>query len=154
MKKFSNEMMKQFMEEGIPFNVFLGMEVVDIGVGEAEMRIKAHKELTGDPFRPALHGGVISSLADTVGGLAVFSKADHDKVASTVDLRVDYLRPGAVDQDLHARATVIRLGNRVAATHTVVFQDDPDKPIATAQAVYNLVTRKPRNSGESGDGEG
>ena len=153
MKKYSNEMMRQFMEKGIPFNDFLGMEVVDIGEGEAEMRIGARAEFTGDPFRPALHGGVISALADTVGGLAVFTAANHDKVASTVDLRVDYLRPGAVDQDLHARAKVIRLGNRVAATHTVVFQADPEKPIATAQAVYNMVTRKSRHSDEPGDDE-
>ena len=59
-----------------------------------------------------------------------------------MDLRVDYLQPGAVDKDIFARARVIRAGNRVAATHTVIYQDDIDKPIATANAVYNMFTRK------------
>ena len=49
------------------------------------------------------------------------------------DLRVDYLQPGAVDKDIFARARVIRAGNRVAATHTVIYQDNIDKPIATAK---------------------
>jgi acyl-coenzyme A thioesterase PaaI-like protein len=59
-----------------------------------------------------------------------------------VDLRVDYLRPGNVDIDLFAQSKVLRIGNRVAATHTVLYQNDIDKPIATASAVYNLVTEK------------
>jgi uncharacterized protein (TIGR00369 family) len=137
-----NETLILFMEEKIPFNRFLGMEVVSIGEGEAIMRIPMQPHLTGDPFRPALHGGVISALADTVGGLAVFTRIDLGMAASTVDLRVDYLRPGRVDVDLYARAVVQRVGNRVAVTHTVVYQDDVDAPVATAAAVYNVVQLK------------
>jgi uncharacterized protein (TIGR00369 family) len=136
------EKLQEFMEHGIPFNEFLGMKVTLIDNGRAEMKIPGRPELTGDPFRPALHGGVISSLADTVGGLAVFSTVEPGRVASTVDLRVDYLRPGNVDIDLYAQARVLRVGNRVAATHTVVYQTTIDEPIATASAVYNLVTWK------------
>ena len=131
-----------FWEQRIPFNVFLGMRVTEFGDGHAEMMIPIRPELIGDPDRPALHGGVVSTLADTVGGLAVFTQIGRDRIASTLDLRVDYLRPGAIDHDIYARATVVRAGNRVAATHTVIFQSDVEKPIATANAVYNVVTRK------------
>jgi uncharacterized protein (TIGR00369 family) len=133
--------LKEFMEQRIPFNAFLGMKVTMMGDGEAEMMIPVRPELTGDPFRPALHGGVLSTIADTVGGLAVFTQIGNTRIASTVDLRIDYLRPGQVDQPILARARVIRIGNRVAATQTVVYQRDIDKPIATANAVYNVVTR-------------
>lgn len=133
--------LKEFMEQRIPFNAFLGMKVTLMGDGEAEMMIPIRPELTGDPFRPALHGGVLSTIADTVGGLAVFTQIGTTRIASTVDLRIDYLRPGQVDQPILARARVIRIGNRVAATQTVVYQNDIDKPIATANAVYNVVTR-------------
>jgi uncharacterized protein (TIGR00369 family) len=135
------ERLKTFMEQHIPFNAFLGMNVCDMKDGEAEMMIQGRPELTGDPFRPALHGGVVSALADTVGGLAVFTLVGRTHVASTIDLRVDYLRPGQVDMDLFARAKVIRVGHRVAVTQTVVFQEDIDQPIATANAVYNMVSR-------------
>jgi len=123
------------------------------------MRIPQQASLTGDPFRPALHGGVISALADTVGGLAVFTCIDIGRATSTVDLRVDYLRPGRVDADLYAKARVLRVGNRVAATHTVVYHDDPDAPVATAAAVYNVVqlndvSSKERIALRDGDSEG
>jgi uncharacterized protein (TIGR00369 family) len=142
MTKDESKVLKDFMEYRIPFNVFLGMRVNHLGDGLAEMMIPSRPELTGDPLRPALHGGVISALADTVGGLAVFTQLNKGQLVSTLDLRVDYLRPGAVDQDVVARATVVRAGNRVAATHTVVFQDNFDKPIATANGVYNVATRR------------
>ena len=142
MTKDESKVLKDFMEYRIPFNVFLGMRVNHLGDGLAEMMIPSRPELTGDPLRPALHGGVISALADTVGGLAVFTQLNKGQLVSTLDLRVDYLRPGAVDQDVIARATVVRAGNRVAATHTVVFQDHFDTPIATANGVYNVATRR------------
>jgi uncharacterized protein (TIGR00369 family) len=116
--------------------------VDSLGIGEAIIRIPSRPELTGDPFRPALHGGVISTLADTAGGLAVFTKLEAQHTASTVDLRVDYLRPGNVTQDVIAKSTVIRVGNRVAATQTTVYQDDPDAPVAVAAAVYNVIRVK------------
>ena len=140
---YSNEIIKTFMEKGIPFNNFLGMEVVSLGDGEASMRIPARPEFMGDPFRPALHGGVISALADTVGGMAVFTRLGEGQAASTIDLRVDYLRPGLVDIDLMASSTVLRMGNRVAATHSIVYQANRDEPIATCSAVYNVVRIKP-----------
>jgi uncharacterized protein (TIGR00369 family) len=151
----NTDMITRFTEFGIPFNVFLGMQVDEADNGVAVMRIPARPELTGDPFRPAVHGGVISALADTVGGLAVFTRAEEDQAASTVDLRVDYLRPGNVDQDVIAKSTVIRMGNRVAATRTVVYQDDPESPIAMASAVYNVVLIKGKYAqlSESEDGE-
>jgi uncharacterized protein (TIGR00369 family) len=131
----------QFVEERVPFNRFLGIKVCWMGDGEAEMTIPSKPELTGDPFRPAVHGGVISALADMVGGLAVFATVGSSQIASTVDLRVDYLRPGDVNLDIFAKAKVIRAGNRVAATQTVLYQSDFNTPIATANAVYNLVNQ-------------
>ena len=56
---------------------------------------------------------------------------------STVDLRVDYLRPGK-PQDLLCDATVQRIGNRVAATHMVVHQGT-DYIAAECRGVYNVV---------------
>ena len=149
---YSHEMIRQFMEEGIAFNEFLGMIIESLGHGTALMRIPMRREFMGDPYRPAVHGGVISSLADTVGGLAVFTCLDVGRVASTVDLRVDYLRPGRIDQDLWGCAEVLRVGNRVGVTRSVVYQDDESSPVATAAAVYNVVQMKqlvvPADGGE------
>ena len=132
----------EFMENEIPFNRLLGMKVDHMAAGEVILRIPSRPELIGDPFRPALHGGVTSALADTAGGLAVFTRIQRDQTTSTVDLRVDYLRPGETTMDLLAKSTVIRLGNRVAAAQTVVYQDDIENPVAVATGVYNVIAVK------------
>jgi uncharacterized protein (TIGR00369 family) len=138
----------QLMEELIPFNRVLGLRVEQLRPGFCVVRLPWRDELIGDPMRPAVHGGVLSALADTAGGLACFSllTSPEDRV-STVDLRIDYLRPGpALDVLCHAKT--IRMGNRVAVARMTVFAGSlpppdqlEDNPIATGQAVYNVVRR-------------
>jgi uncharacterized protein (TIGR00369 family) len=145
----------RLMEEHIPFNRMLGMKVEQLGAGTCILRLPWRDELIGDPLRQAVHGGVLSTLADTAGGLACFSRLrSQDERVSTVDLRVDYLRPGP-PLDLLCHAKTIRMGNRVAvARMTLLSGPDlppPDRlehdPIATAQAVYNVV--RPRDAAKS-----
>ena len=135
---------RQFVEEGIPFNAHLGMKLTLLRRGRAGLEVPARAEFTGDPFRPALHGGVISTLADTVGGVACFSVMEAHDRASTIDLRVDYLRPGRVNTALQAEAEIIRMGNRVAVANVVVFQDgDRARPVAVAKGVYSIKRGRP-----------
>ncbi|MDP6931550.1 MAG: hotdog fold thioesterase, partial [Myxococcota bacterium] len=91
-----------FCEEGIPFNRLLGIRVREITEGRCELEIPVRDELIGDPDRPALHGGVTSALADAAGGFAVWSMLKDGDRASTVDIRVDYLRPGRLDRNIQA----------------------------------------------------
>jgi uncharacterized protein (TIGR00369 family) len=137
-----------FMEERIPFNAHLGMRVDLLRRGTCVLRIPFAQFLIGDPFRPAIHGGVLSALADTAGGAACFSMLDSpaDRV-STVDMRMDYLQPGPPNVELLCRARVLRMGNKVAVTHMEIFADDlPDDPsadaIASGRGVYNVLRRR------------
>ncbi len=131
------EGLKKFFEEEIKFNAFLGMKVEHLEKGAACLRVPFMDDLIGDPFRRALHGGVISSLADAAGGIAAFTSVTPGDRLSTVDLRIDYLRP-AVAADLVAEAKVLRIGNRVAVCDVILYQDDPDRHVATGKGVYNV----------------
>lgn len=131
------ELLRALMEEHIPFNKLLGMKVGDLKRGVARIDVPFREELVGDPTKPALHGGVLSALADTVGGFAVFSMIEPGSGCSTIDLRVDYLRPGRLE-DLHAEARVVRVGGRVAVASISIHQSDPDSPIVVAMGVYNV----------------
>lgn len=137
----------RLFEEEIPFNKLLGMKVVELGEGSCVLRVPARPGHVGDRARPALHGGVLATLADTAGGLAVFSQLDQTEACSTVDLRIDFLRPGQPERAVYARSAVIRRGNRVAAVDTTVYQDDDTSPIARTVAVYNVVRRRPETTG-------
>ena len=133
------EAVKKFMEEQIPFNKYLGMLVTHLGEGEARFEVPFKDEFIGDPFRPALHGGVISSVLDTCGGAAVFTTlSDFEDRTSTVDLRIDYLRPGRKER-LIADAHVKRAGNRVAVVSLAAYHPgEKDQPVATGTGVYNI----------------
>jgi uncharacterized protein (TIGR00369 family) len=136
--EFNAEYLAQAFERFIPLNRFLGMRCLEVEDGLARVELPFKPELIGNPEIPALHGGAISATLDTTGGLAVWSKArPHDRV-STIDLRVDYLRPGRAEPFI-AVATVVRLGNRVGVAELRAFHPaEEDRPIAAGMGVYSV----------------
>ncbi len=138
MAAIDHDTLVAFFENNIAFNLHLGMKVELVEPGHCVLRIPYRPELIGDPWRPALHGGVMSTIIDTAGGLAVFASLDQIGGVSTVDLRVDYLRPGLLE-DVFCDATVIRAGNRVAQASMRVLQG-PDRSYLAAEGrgVYNI----------------
>ena len=121
-----------------PFNQVLGLRIEALDVGYARMSIAFREELIGDPFRRAIHGGVISAMVDTAGGAALFTRCDVGDRLSTVDLRVDYLRPGRPEA-IFVDATVLRLGNQVGVTEMSAYHAGrKSEPIASGKAVYNI----------------
>src|SRR5947209_12551376 len=111
------------MEKEVPFNRYLGIRGESAEKGRSVLRLPVRPEFVGDPRRPALHGGVISSLIDTAGGLAAWTALGPDESVSTVDLRVDYLEPAGLGAPLRAEAELIRKGNRVCHVRMAVTQD-------------------------------
>ncbi len=120
--------LKKIFEEMIVFNQLLGLKVTSIEADRARGRIEMRRELSGHYSHNRIHGGVISASLDAMGGLAVMAAigARHMDEApaqrlhrfgklGTIDLRIDYLRPGIGDR-FELRAEVLRLGSRVATT--------------------------------------
>lgn len=137
------DVLKQVMEELIPFNRYLGVKVSGVGKGFARLEVPFRDELVGDPMRPALHGGVLSALADAAGGGAVWTGIEDERArVSTIDLRIDYLRPARLVTVI-AEATVVRLGNRVGVADVRLFHPDAEADtIATGKGVYNITIKK------------
>lgn len=131
-------LLRVLFEQVIPFNRFLGVRLREVGDGSACLELPYRPELLGNPVAGTLHGGVISTLLDNAGGVAVWSLIRQADLLSTVDLRVDYLRPGAADT-LLARAEVVRLGNRVGVVHLRAFHPGREaEPVAAGVGVYNI----------------
>lgn len=137
------EALRHLMEEVVPFNRHLGMKLTVARAGFARLEVPFRPELVGDPLRPALHGGVISTLADAAGGAAVWSGLDVPSArVSTIDLRVDYLRPARLET-LVAEATVVRRGNRVGVADVKLFHPGTESDVvATGKGVYNIALKK------------
>ena len=134
---------RQFMQEYIPFNKFLGLQIASVSPDTALLKIPFREDLVGDPERRAIHGGVLSSILDVAGGTVCWAAMmSLGSRVSTVDLRVDYLRRGLCE-DLHCEAKLVRLGRSVAVARMEVFPaSNRAHVIATGQGVYNLVWTK------------
>lgn len=131
------ELRALFLEK-IPFNRVLGIDIVELTPGRALFSVPFRPELVGDPVRPALHGGVLSAVADTCGGCAVWSAIGDEDRVSTIDLRVDYLRPGRLEE-LRCEGEVLRVGNRVGVAKICLFHPSrPDDLVAEAKGVYSV----------------
>ena len=131
------ESIRLFMEHQVPFNQVLGIQIQEIRDGFAAMHIPFRDTLIGDTSRPAIHGGVLSALADVVAGTALLTQLEMGDRLSTVDLRIDYLRP-AGKADLRGEATVSRIGNRIGVARVAIYGSDPEELVGEGSAVYQI----------------
>lgn len=136
----SPEDLLHVMERVVPFNRLLGLRGESASPGRCVMTVEPRPELVGDFRRPCLHGGVVSSLIDTAGGVAAWSALSQGEGVSTVDLRVDFLEPAALQGTLRAEAELVRKGNRVCHVRVAVTQNGA--LVAEGRAVYNIHRRK------------
>ena len=93
----------------------LGLKIDSLDPKTPRLRFDMRPELVGNPVRQILHGGVISATLDVVGGLAIAlaslaKKAEETPARQfpnigTIDLRIDYLRPGAANFSLPPAAS-------------------------------------------------
>ena len=133
----------------IPFNKVLGLHIeIDRAKPEqARVTFNSRDDLIGNPIQHILHGGVISSTLDVVGGLAACMgmilkmeertleqfKARFARMG-TIDLRVDYLRPGR-GEHFNATGYTLRTGNKVAVTR-MELHNEHDVLIAAGTGTY------------------
>jgi uncharacterized protein (TIGR00369 family) len=137
----------ELFEHRITFNEVLGLKIDSVRAGDVRARFAMKPELVGHYTYGRLHGGVISSVLDAMGGLALMAAIGEHHGAEdaaqvlhrfarmgTIDLRVDFLRPG-LGEHFIATGTVTRLGGRVGSTQMRLVNDSGTL-IATAAAAY------------------
>jgi uncharacterized protein (TIGR00369 family) len=134
-------------ENKLPFNKVLGLRIDRLEPGNVRVVFDMKPELVGNYVHGVLHGGVVSSVLDATGGIVasigVVEKRQTkppDEIArgiskvGTIDLRVDYLRPG-LGQRFHATGTVMRSGRKVTVVR-MELHNDADKLIAVGTGTY------------------
>lgn len=144
------EQLKNIFTERISFNKLLGLEIETLNLEEAVIRFQMREELIGNFIQETLHGGVISSVLDVMGGITAFLSLlkkmtaipDDEKLErlskfGTIDLRIDYLRPGRGNY-FRATGSVLRTGNKVAVAR-MELHNDQGVLIAVGTGTYAVV---------------
>ncbi len=133
--------------EESPFNRLLGLRVDHVGAGKGRITFLSSPELIGNYHSGILHGGVIAAVLDATGGMTACASAlgrtrglSMDELThrmarlGTIDLRVDYLRPGK-GSEFSCIGTVMRTGRRVAVTRMELL-DQEGTLIAVGTGAY------------------
>lgn len=117
----------------VPFHRANGIELVEVTDDLARTRWPFDESLVGNPEVPALHGGVVSAIADLTGAAPFVGGLG--RYTPTIDLRVDYLAH-AGKADLTAESTVDRRGETIGTASIVV--ESAGNVCARARGVYKL----------------
>ena len=137
----------EIFEKRVAFNQTIGLKIGEISPALVHGHIAMRPELIGHEAYERIHGGVISAGLDSMGGLAVMAaiaarhmddtpmqRLQRFSRLGTIDLRVDYLRPG-IGKEFLLTAKVIRLGSRVANTQMEFLSVDGEL-LSTGTAAY------------------
>lgn len=139
--------LRELFDLRIRFNEVLGLRTVSMDPHDYRMQFDMRADLVGHYLYGRLHGGVIAAALDAAGGNAVMlAMADkHGEETAeqvmhrfarlgTIDMRIDYLRPG-LGTHFIASATVTKLGGRVASVQ-MRLTNEAGALIATGAAAY------------------
>ncbi|MGH9323930.1 MAG: thioesterase family protein [Vicinamibacteria bacterium] len=138
---------REIFSETIPFNKLLGVQIESMSFESARVRFDYRSDLVGNFIRGSLHGGVVSATLDLTGGLVAFlaavknaegrnaqQKLERLANVGTIDIRVDYLRPG-IGKHFFASAYLLRSGKKVSVTRMELHNDE-DSLIAVGTGAY------------------
>jgi len=141
------ERIREIFDNKIPFNQVLGLRVHSLDMDRPKIRFDMREALVGNYIKGSLHGGVISAVIDVTGGLAAFMglqkklagepvdvKLEKFSKLGTIDLRIDYLRPG-LGQKFEATGYILRTGNKVAVAR-IELKNETDQLIAVGTGAY------------------
>ncbi|MFX0035293.1 MAG: PaaI family thioesterase [Candidatus Hermodarchaeota archaeon] len=123
-----NEMIK-LLYDNIPFYSTLGFELKEISNGKAIFEIQIRKELTQNGM---IHGGVLASLVDSTCACAAFSLIFPEGYITTIDLRVEFLKPISIGR-LRAIAKCLKSGKNIFFCKAKVW-DENDELICTGNS--------------------
>lgn len=119
----------------LPLAKLFGMELVDIRIGEADIKLEMHDDLR--QVHGVLHGGVTATLIDTAMAFAMRTMIGPSEPTATVDLTVHFLRPH-FEGTAVCMAKVVKPGKRFFNLSAEVVNEE-GKLIATGVSTYTKI---------------
>lgn len=131
----------------IPFNQVIGLKVTDMLPDVIRAEFAMQPQLVGNMFKQILHGGVIATALDAVGGamamsaayVALKGTAKDERLArinklATLDMRIDYLQPGR-GKLFTVTSSLLRVGKKVCVVR-MELHNDSSELLAAGTATY------------------
>ncbi len=127
----------QALVDAIPYLKFLNVGARLEADGSLICILPNQEKTIGNPTLPAIHGGVIGGLLESVALLQLIWSLEGPSIPRTINTSMDFLRSGQA-KDTYARGRITKQGRRVANVRAEAWQDDPARPIAAAHGHFLL----------------
>ena len=118
---------------------WLGLELVEAGEGSATVDMKATEDMAN--VSGFVHGGMISTLADSAMGRSLRTLVPGVTRAMSFDLKLNFISAARIGETLRATGHVIHAGRRTIVTECRVEGKD-GRLVATASATFAVTREK------------
>jgi len=122
----------------MPFARAAGIEITAAGPGEVEGRVEWAPERCTSAG--VLHGGVLMTLADTVGAVCAFLNLPEGATTSTIESKTNFFR-GVRAGSVRAVARPLHTGRTTVVVQTDLYDDDHRRVSQTTQTQAVLPAR-------------
>jgi uncharacterized protein (TIGR00369 family) len=112
---------------------WLGLKLVDVGEGTATVEMVASEHMANHSGN--VHGGLISTLADSAMGRSVWTIKPGIRHAASFDLKLSFVAAARIGETLRATGKVVHAGRRTCVTECRV-EGSGGKLIATASGTF------------------
>lgn len=120
----------------IPWSLALGIELLSSGDGLAALRMPWRADLSDQDG--GIAAGAVVSLVDHGFGAAVMSRLGRALLISTLNLKIDHIRPSSAGCPVTVWAHCYRLIEGRAFVRAEVWDREAEDVFAAAQAVFSI----------------
>jgi uncharacterized protein (TIGR00369 family) len=130
---------ERMMRQRAPVGDLVGFEVFEAGHGRTVVTLQSGPQ----HFNPmgTLHGGILCDIADTAMGVAFASTLASGESFTTVELKINYLRP-VREAKLRAEGRVVQRGRSIGYLECEVT-DENGKLIAKSNSTCLVLRGEP-----------
>ncbi len=113
-----------------------GMELISYEAGNIVYKLKVEAKHLATPT--TAHGGLIAGYMDGIMGVAALTEsAKNLNLVSTVEFKINYIKPAYFGDVLIGKGHVISAGKRIIIAKGEVFNEQSNELIAIATGTFN-----------------
>ena len=120
---------------------YLGIELKEASAEKVvgSLEVKQHHCTLGD----TVHGGVVMSLADTMGAICAFLNLPPNSRTSTIESKTNLIRTGKLGDTITARTKLLNKGRMLMLCYTEVFNSKEQLLAVVIQTQIVIDTASP-----------